>query len=150
MARKRGASSITIIRAFGIAMAAFIIILLVNYWREVKDNTFLEKTYLARDIGLLLTAVYASPGELSYCYYNVAIFAGLKFEYEIGNSVVSVKDAQNEVTYRYVEDAKQPLAPVKASYVKDKPLKALLIMKENGIVKIIPKREGDDPAPCQP
>ncbi|MBI3036197.1 hypothetical protein HYY73_00350 [Candidatus Woesearchaeota archaeon] len=66
---KKGASTVTIVRAFGIAMAAFIIVVLIQYWRDIKNDTFLEKNYLARDISLLITAAYASPGELTYCYY---------------------------------------------------------------------------------
>ncbi len=40
---------------------------------SLKDNTFFERSYAARDLSLLEHAIYASPGEiLEYNYYPIS------------------------------------------------------------------------------
>ncbi len=73
---KQGASSVvTIMAAFGMATAAFVIFLMTQFWMDVRDDTFLEKSYLARDLSLMITTAQAAPGDLTYCYYMQPYYA---------------------------------------------------------------------------
>ncbi len=159
---RKGASTVTIVRAFGLAMAAFVIVMLVNYWRDVKDDTFLEKNYLARDVALLITTAYASPGELTYCYYLVGNYRG-KFDYRVGKSKVDVVDhlkgepvdsdrpfIEGNAMYSYVDDKKNPLPDIKITGKDAESLAVLQVIKDSSGVRLAAKRVGEDAAPCKP
>lgn len=159
---RKGASTITIVRAFGLAMAAFVIVMLLNYWRDVKNDTFLEKNYLARDVALLITAAYASPGELTYCYYLVGNYKGM-FDYRVGKSKVEVVDhlkgepvdsdrpfIEGSAMYSYVDDKKNPLPDIKITGKDTESLAVLQIVKDNSGVKVLKKMVGEDAKPCKP
>lgn len=148
---KKGASMIIILRAFDLVLAAGLVVIMILLWRNAKDDTFMEKSFVARDVGMLLTAAYASPGELTYCYYDVGNF---NFDYNIQNSQIIVEDKIGRVTYRYAEAADKPLIPLVEKYVKDqpiaaKPIVAFEIMKNSTGVRIAAKRKGDASDTCQ-
>ncbi|MBI2550521.1 hypothetical protein HYV83_05080 [Candidatus Woesearchaeota archaeon] len=151
---KKGASTVTIVRAFGIAMAAFIIVVLIQYWRDIKNDTFLEKNYLARDISLLITTAYASPGDLTYCYYGVGNYKG-KFDYLIENSKVTVVDSglpfiEGGAIYYYADSKASPVQRVEISGKDSENLAVLQIVKNNNGVKVLHKKVGEDAKPCEP
>ena len=151
---KRGASTITIVRAFGIAMAAFIIVVLIQYWRDIKNDTFLEKNYMARDIALLITTAYASPGDLTYCYYDVGNYKG-KFDYLIENSKVTIVDKgqpfiEGGAVYYYADSKSGPVPRVEISGKDAEELAVLQIVKGSSGVKVLKKMVGEDAKPCEP
>ncbi len=74
---------------------------MILFSKGVSEGQDLEKNYLARDIGLILTTIYASPGDVRYTYYLE------KNEFEIEISKGQVKVSENglrPVTYSYAED----------------------------------------------
>ncbi len=151
---RKGASTVTIVRAFGLAMAAFVIVMLINYWRDIKNDTFLEKNYLARDVALLITAAYASPGELTYCYYLVGNYRG-KFDYRVGKLKVEIVDhgrpfVEESMMYSYVDDKKSPLPDIEIAGKDAESLAVLQVIKDGSGVRLAAKMVGEDAAPCKP
>ena len=53
---KKGASMIVMLRAFDLVLAAGLIVIMILFWRNAKDSTFMEKTFVARDAGMLPAA----------------------------------------------------------------------------------------------
>lgn len=143
---KKGASMIVMLRAFDLVLAAGLIVIMILFWRNTKDDTFMEKTFVARDVGMLLTAAYASPGELTYCYYEVGDF---NFDYAIQNSQIIVEDKIGKVTYKYAEDATKPLTPLVEKHMERHPIAAFEITKGSSGVRIAAKRKGDYSDTCQ-
>jgi hypothetical protein len=63
---------------------------------DASKNTIIQKNYKAKDIALLITTLYASPGDASYEYpLNGA------FTIKIGGGQVSVADEKGEYAYWY-------------------------------------------------
>lgn len=150
----KGATMITIVRAFGIAMAVFIIVVLIQYWRDIKNNTFLEKNYMARDVALLITTAYASPGDLVYCYHDVGKYRG-KFDYLIDKSKVTVVDSgrpfiEGGAVYYYADSKSSPMLRVEISGKDAENLAVLQIVKDSSGVKVLFKKVGEDAKPCWP
>ncbi|MBI2145018.1 hypothetical protein HYU18_01710 [Candidatus Woesearchaeota archaeon] len=139
---KKGASMVMILRAFDIVIAAGLIVIMVLYLRNVKDDTFLEKTYLARDVGLLITTAYASPGDLRYCYYEVGK-TGPEFDYKVENGQVFVKDDKGEVKYQFGQEIARPVQAFNEKFVKGKPFAVFEIRKAGGAVSVRPIRAGE-------
>ena len=143
---KRGASAILILRAFDLVLAAIIIAVLIMFLRNVWDSTFLEKTYIARDLAMLITTTYASPGELTYCYYEDS---GFKFNYKIADSKIVVYDSKDKVEYIYLDDKTKPVPAVDAPYEQDKPVVVFELTKDSSGVKVVAKRKGEPSDTCK-
>lgn len=143
---KRGASAIVILRAFDLLLAAGLIIIMIKFWGDVRDDTFLEKNYVARDIAMLITTAQASPGELTYCYYEVG---GFVFNYVLQDSQIFVEDSKGKASYRYAEDRNAPIAPLNEKYNKEMPFVAFEISKEDKQVRVVAKRRGDASDTCK-
>lgn len=143
---KRGASAIVMLRAFDLLLAAGLIIIMIKFWGDVRDDTFLEKNYIARDVAMLITASHASPGELTYCYYEVG---GFKFSYFLQDSQIFVEDSKGKAGYRYAEDRNAPIAPLNEKYDKERPVVAFEISKEGEQVRVVAKRKGDASDACK-
>ncbi len=151
---KKGASVIIMLKAFDLVLAAGLIVIMILFWRNAKDDTFMEKSFIAKDVGMLLAAAYASPGELTYCYYEVGNF---NFDYNIQNSQIIVEDnvegKRRKATYRYAEDEKKPLIPLVEKHLDGQPIAqpivAFEITKNDAGVKIAAKRKGDPSDTCQ-
>ena len=137
---KKGASTVVLLRAFDLLLAAGIIIIMLNFWKEVKDDTFIEKSYVARDVAMLLGAAYASPGDLTYCYYEVA---GLNFNYILKDGQITVEDSKGKVNYRYLTDSKKPALVLIALHDQTNPIVALEITKAAGALNIVERRKGE-------
>jgi hypothetical protein len=147
---KRG-FAILFMRAAGLAVAAFVIIGMISYVRSVSDDTFLEKNYLARDIGLLITTVQASPGDLIYCYRTVGRYKGM-FDYEIKESTVIVSDHKpdgGQASYWYAEDKVDLISEVVVKDRLSEELVLFAVIKDESGVRIIPEKGGEDASPCQ-
>lgn len=143
---KKGASAIVLLRAFDLLLAAGLIIMMIKFWGDVRDDTFLEKNYLARDIAMLITASHASPGELTYCYYEVSDFM---FNYVLQDSQIFVEDSKGKASYRYIEDRNFPIPQLNERYNKEKPVVAFEISKKGGQVRVVAKRKGDASGTCK-
>ena len=144
---KKGASEVLFLKAFDIGLAAITIIMMILFLRNVWDDTFLEKTYMARDLGMLITTAYASPGELTYCYYEDH---GYKFSYNLDGSLISVKDGKGEVNYRYISDVARPVPALTVPYDETKPDVAVFeITKGPTGVGVVAKRKGEASDTCK-
>lgn len=58
---------------FEAVMVAVIFLALMNNVRSIYKDTFFERTYLSKDIALLVTAIESSPGNLNYVYTHPKI-----------------------------------------------------------------------------
>jgi len=58
----------TMLVAMGVIVAAIAIFGMLNSAKNVLDREALFKNYMARDIALIMDAVYAAPGEVEYTY----------------------------------------------------------------------------------
>lgn len=143
---KKGASAVVMLRAFDLLLAAGLIIIMIKFWGDVRDDTFLEKNYIARDVAMLITTAQASPGDLTYCYYEVD---GFRFNYALQDSQFFVEDSKGKAGYRYAEDRNSPVFPLNEKYDKEKPFVAFEISKESGQVRVIAKRKGDASDTCK-
>ena len=145
---KKGASMVVLLRMFDLILAAGLIIIMIKFWGDVRDDTFLEKNYIARDIAMLITTSYASPGELTYCYYEVDD-PKFNFNYVLQDSQVFVEDSKGKVSYKYAEDKKLPIALLNEKYNKEKPVVAFEISKAGKQVTVVAKRKGDASDTCK-
>ena len=144
---KKGASEVLILKAFDMVLAAITILTMLMFLKNTWDDTFLEKTYMARDLGMLITTAYASPGELDYCYYEDH---GYKFSYGIENSLITIKDRKGEVTYSYLDDSARPVPALIVPYDETKPDLAFFeIIKDSSGVKVAAKRKGEASDTCK-
>lgn len=96
MAGKRGQSTLLYFKIIGIVLAAGVFILLIKFLADTLSDTLLEKNYRARDIALLITTIYAAPGQLNYTYDT-----GGNFEIGIGDGAIVVGDDKGDVFYWY-------------------------------------------------
>ena len=61
-------STETVFVAIGFIMAAFAIWGMFDAAKDILDTEALYKNYLARDLALVMDALYASPGDVDYTY----------------------------------------------------------------------------------
>ncbi|MFH1182458.1 MAG: hypothetical protein V1702_05860 [Candidatus Woesearchaeota archaeon] len=97
---KRGTDNILIFRVICVVLAVALFIVTLSFAMDVAKGTLLEKNYKAKDIALLITTLYASPGVTSYEYP----LSG-DFTLKIGNGQVSVDDPKGEFVYWYSKPA---------------------------------------------
>ncbi len=118
-------------------------------WSDIKGET-LEKNYIARDIALVLDAVYASPGDVEYVYS----MKGYKYVVEIKNARVMVNKLgakeKNAGFYAYFDGGIKDEEKLSARLfpLPDNPAPMLIvIVKKDGVVSIeaenfLPSGEG--------
>jgi len=88
--------SFVLIFAIAIFFASFIY--------SLYQGTLFQKMYLSRDISLLITTVYASPGDITYRYSDDEGVIK-KFDYKFENSQVIIVESDSEAEeakYAYV------------------------------------------------
>ena len=126
---KRGAELFPILIGlllFGIIAVTFLKL------RDISSDTTLERGFIARDFALLLDAVYASPGDVSYVYD----LKEYRFRFDIDSSAVYVREKDNPqkfASYRY----SKPADVSTDSYSFTSP-KELEIRKTGNFVRILP------------
>ncbi|MBI2580769.1 hypothetical protein HYV85_03075 [Candidatus Woesearchaeota archaeon] len=140
-AGKRGVEGVTAIGflIIGLLFAGIVSLGIVERaWSDIKGET-LEKNYIARDIALLLDAVYASPGDLEYIYS----MKGYKYVVEIKNSKVTVNKPggkeQNAAFYAYFDGGVKEEDKLNARFfpIPENPAPMLIvIVKKDGVVSI--------------
>ena len=95
-----------------------ILIALVIYWAlqsyvdSVAKDTLFEKSYLSKDIALLVNAIYSAPEEIRYIYTNEKVAIN-KFEFDFSQQTVIVSEIDAKVNIEtkqpYGEDLSYPL-----------------------------------------
>ena len=90
-------------------LAAIVGIALFIYVSNVSSNSLFEQNFMARDLGLLVDTIYASPGNISYIYDTtiaenkipgqeytpLKYFRETKFSFLFKDSVVNVFTAES-------------------------------------------------------
>lgn len=100
-------SSMTVESLFKIITVALIFAILVFFalfLKSLYEGTLFQKMYLSRDISLLITTAYASPGDLTYRYSDDKEVIE-KFDYKFENNKVIVVETDSkaeEAKYTYV------------------------------------------------
>lgn len=138
-AGKRGAEGVTVIGflIIGLLFAGIVTTGIVERaWSAIKGET-LEKNYIARDMALLLDAVYASPGDVEYVYS----MKGYKYVVELKNSRVIINKPgakeQNAGFYAYFDGGIKDEEKLNARFfpIPDNPAPMLIvIVKKGGVV----------------
>lgn len=78
-----------------------IVLGMILFSKGAADGKDIEKNYLARDMGLLLTAIYAAPGDVRYTYY----LQNDEFDIQISKGQVIISEnGLRPITYYYAED----------------------------------------------
>lgn len=137
---KRGTEGQTVLvyMAFGILAAGLIISGIVNKSLEDIKGETLEKNYIARDIALVLDAIYAVPGELEYAYSE----RSYKYLVEFGEGRVFVRKSagdRNVGVYGFFDGGLKGSDRLKAVFVpnKNSPAPMLIIFgKKGGVVSV--------------
>jgi len=91
---------------FELVLAFIVILALFNFVNGVVKQTIFEKDYLARDLALLVSTLYAAPGQVTYSYNEnskdssfVSAFMQNKVEvYEKGEA------EQSRISYPFAEN----------------------------------------------
>ena len=96
----------TMLVAFGLLVAGLAIMGMLNSAKNVLNSEALFENYLARDLALIMDAVYAAPGEVKYTYnlnprrtYYVEITEGL-----VKVSTESNFEPKDTFSYRFASD----------------------------------------------
>jgi hypothetical protein len=98
---KRGGNTLLYFRAACLILAVVAFTVIMRYAVAASNNTLLEKNFRARDIGLLITTLYASPSGVNYTYL-------LKedFSLEVGGGEIIVSDKNDDdAQYWYTRPA---------------------------------------------
>jgi hypothetical protein len=93
---KRGSETILYFRIICVVLAVGLFIVILSFVIDAAKDTLIKKTYMSKDMALLITTVYASPGNVVY-YYPLSG----AFTIKISGSQVSVSDTRGEIVYWY-------------------------------------------------
>ena len=110
---KSGISHDLFFNVFELILAAIVIIALFKFVNDVAEQTIFAKNYFARDMALLVNALYAAPGEVSYIYnedtskFRFAFNSNKLTVYEEGDS----EDNRN-IIYFYAENENTPFPDI--------------------------------------
>ena len=107
---KNGISHDLFFNVFELILAAIVIIALFKFVNDVAEQTIFAKNYFARDASLLVNALYAAPGEVSYIYNENTG----KFIFDFNNKKLTVyEEGDNEdnrnILYFYAENENMPI-----------------------------------------
>ena len=67
---KRGITATLLWTIIALVLIALIAATFMLFIKDVKENTYFQKTYVAKDLALLLNKIQASPGEVQYHYFQ--------------------------------------------------------------------------------
>lgn len=140
---KRGTEGQTVLvyMAFGLLAAALVVTGIVNKSLEDIKGETLEKNYIARDIALVLDAVYAVPGDLEYSYSE----RGYKYMVEFSEGRVFVrKNAvdRNVGVYGFFDGGLKGSDRLKAVFVPNRNIPEpmlIIFVKKGGVVSVTAK-----------
>jgi len=105
---------------FQVLIAVTVYWILQSYIDSVAKDTMFEKSYLSKDLALLIDTIYSSPGEVDYLYTNDRAELN-KFEFDFDKQKVSVVEIEGKekikVEYPYGEDLRFPYSGKKIQRV---------------------------------
>jgi hypothetical protein len=133
---KRGTDTILYFRIICVVIAVGLFIIILSFVIEASKNTIIKKNYGAKDIALLITTLYASPGDASYEYPLSALKGD--FTIKIGNGLVSVSDPKGKYDYWY----SRPKNVYDIDITGKNPNGEVIIKNEDGLFVIKPPLGG--------
>ncbi|MBI4439185.1 hypothetical protein HY640_04595 [Candidatus Woesearchaeota archaeon] len=126
---KRGVLYLTYHTLIQMLILGIIIILVIQLIVKLEGISLFQREYLSRDIALLMTTIYASPGDIEYTY-------GLpgKFHITIRDNLVTVAErkGESESSYYFASSQETALKPFESEI----PPKAIRITKQTGTIKV--------------
>ncbi len=121
---KKGISHDLFFNVFELILAAIVIIALFEFVNDVAEQTIFAKNYFARDMSLLVNALYAAPGDVSYIYNEDT--SKFIFDFNSNRAVVyeegDSEDNRN-ILYFYAENENQPFQDTTLSHEEGKKIK---------------------------
>ena len=100
---------------FELFLVVSIYLILVSQVNGIKNDVTFEELYISRDLALLIDAIYAAPGMVSYEYLND--------KYDLTRFIFNFKDQNVEVNwegvrahYPYSEDKSIPINEIEIAY----------------------------------
>lgn len=102
--RGRKASVEMWMRFYEMILIAIIAVVFFSFVKDIRENTILEKNYIARDVALTLDTVYAAPGEISAVYPSDELKESVnmkKYIVEIKENLVRVREPEEQVAKIY-------------------------------------------------
>jgi len=106
---KKGISHDLFFNVFELILAAIVIIALLQFVNDVAEQTIFAKNYFARDMSLLVNALYAAPGDVAYIYNEDTS----KFIFGFSNNKLTVyeqgdSEDNRNIFYFYAENENFP------------------------------------------
>ena len=107
---KHGISHDLFFNVFELILAAIVIIALFKFVNDVAEQTIFAKNYFARDMSLLVNALYAAPGDVDYIYNE----STSKFIFDFNSNRVTVyeegdSEDNRNILYFYEENKNIPI-----------------------------------------
>ncbi|NQV09291.1 N-acetylmuramoyl-L-alanine amidase [Candidatus Woesearchaeota archaeon] len=81
-------------------LTVMVFVILLAYVNSIRDNTLLEKNYLARDVALMVDSVYAAPGKINVGYSFGSIDL-LDFSFGFNEQRAGVLEENGEQTIKF-------------------------------------------------
>ena len=136
--------SVLIYMAFGLLAAGLVVTGVVNKSLEDIKGQTLEKKYIARDIALVLDAVYAVPGDLEYIYSEQSYPYVVEFKDGkvcVTKSTCDAKlvGAENAAFYSFYDGGLDASDKLSGRFAPNKNSQAPLLVifeKKNGVVSV--------------
>lgn len=121
---KNGISHDLFFNVFELILAVIVIIALFKFVNDVAEQTIFAKNYFARDMALLVNALYAAPGDVDYIYNE----STSKFMFDFNsNRVVVYEEGDSEdnrnILYFYAENENIPFQDAALSHEDGKRIK---------------------------
>jgi len=109
---------------FELVLVVIVAFALFNFVKSIEKDTLFQKTYLARDVALVVNTLYAAPGDVSYTYVENG-----------HDNTYNIDFAENTVSVSSAEDKDGSVVPF-YHFDEDKNLKFIYNFVENnkGIV----------------
>jgi N-acetylmuramoyl-L-alanine amidase len=81
---------------FELILVVLVLISLLGYVKSIEKNTLIQKSYLSKDLALLASTIYASPGNVNYVYMHPKIDL-TQFRFSLDKSEVRVVEASDQI-----------------------------------------------------
>ena len=121
---KSGFSHDLFFNVFELILAAIVIIALFKFVHDVAEQTIFAKNYFARDMSLLVNALYAAPGEVSYIYDEDT--SKFIFDFKLNRLTVykeGDKEDNRNIFYLYAENENFPFQDTTLKHEEGKKIK---------------------------
>jgi len=133
MFKKRGKKAGILLTIFQLIIIAIISLFMLKSVLDLKNNRVLEKNFIARDLALITSSLYAAPGNVTYVYDQDLATDEYFITFE--KNFIKIWDPKGRVVGYYYPGDKE----FSVIYVKDLQIpkgKNLQFVKENKKIEI--------------